>query len=96
MNSSIEIKTEFFPMAWFLHFVSPVIEINGQVHPSKWGVRTFDLPPGDYMIKIYFPYMFQKQCGANEIKVSLAEGQQRKVNYNMPPWMFSKGVIKEA
>ena len=96
MNSSIEIKTEFFPMAWMLHFVSPVIEINGEKHPAKWGNRIFELAPGDYRIRIYFPYIFKKECGANEITLSLAEGQKRRVNYNMPPWMMSKGVIKEV
>jgi len=30
MQTGIQIKTEFFPLAWFLHFVTPTIEINGE------------------------------------------------------------------
>ena len=45
-------------------------------------------------MKISFPYMGKSECGANEIKVSLSEGQKRRIAYNMPPWMFSKGSIK--
>ena len=94
MTSGIEIKTGFFPLAWFLYFVTPTIEINGEKHKKKWGESFFDLPAGNYRIKISFPYMGKSECGANEIQVTLSEGQKRKVTYNMPPWMFAKGSIK--
>ncbi len=94
MNTELEIKTSFFPLAWFLYFVTPVIEINGKKHKMKWGTHSFDLPVGDYVVKIYFPYMGKSECGANEVKIKLAEHQKTKITYNMPPWMFAKGKIK--
>jgi hypothetical protein len=94
MKTGIEIKTGFFPLAWFLFFVTPTIEINGEKHNKKWGETFFSLPPGEYQVKISFPYFGKAECGANEIKVSLSEGQKRRVTYNMPPWILAKGSIK--
>ncbi len=94
MSTRLEIKTEFFPLAWFLFFVTPTIEINGEKHKKKWGTTSFDLSPGEYKVKIYFPYIGRAECGANNISVSLSEGDQKRISYYMPPWMFSKGSIK--
>ena len=94
MKTRLIIKTSFFPLAWFLYFVTPTIEINGEKHKNKWGENFFDLSPGQYRIKISFPYMFNSECGANEIQVSLRKGESKKIKYYMPPWMFSKGSIK--
>ena len=94
MKTGLEIKTGFFPLAWFLFFVATTIEINGEKHKKKWGETFFSLPPGEYQVKISFPYLGIAECGANEIKVSLTEGQKRRVIYNMPPWMLAKGRIK--
>ena len=96
MKTGLEIKTGFFPLAWFLYFVTPTIEINGEKHKNKWGEKVFSLSPGEYKVKVSFPYMGKSECGANEIKVSLSEGQNKRIIYNMPPWMFSKGSIKIA
>lgn len=94
MKTGLEIKTEFFPLAWFLYFVTPTIEINGEKHHKKWGENYFSLSPGEYQVKISFPYMGKSECGANEIKVSLSEGQIKRITYNMPPFMLAKGTIK--
>lgn len=94
MQTELEIKTGFFPLAWFLYFVTPVIEINGEKHRQKWGAHSFSLLPGEYRVKVSFPYFWMSECGANEITVTLSEGEKRRINYNMPPWMLAKGSIK--
>jgi hypothetical protein len=38
--------------------------------------------------------MGKSECGANEIKVTLSEGQKKRITYDMPPFMFAKGSIK--
>ncbi|MCH2224817.1 MAG: hypothetical protein MK066_08620 [Crocinitomicaceae bacterium] len=93
MKSTIKIQTKFFFLAWFLYFCTPVIEINGKPMKKKWGTHNFDLAPGDYHIKIFFPYIFMKECGANTVSVILGENETINVTYNMPPWMLSKGKI---
>jgi len=95
MKTGVEIKTGFFFLAWFLNFVKPVVEINGEKNTQKWGKSFFELRPGDYIIKVYFPYMGKAECGANQIMVRVIEGQTKKVHYKMPPWMLAKGSLKE-
>ena len=92
--TGLKIKTEFFPLAWFLYFVTPTIEINGEKHSKNWGENLFSLSPGEYRVKISFPYFGMPECGANEIIVYLDEGQEKRITYNMPPWMLAKGSIK--
>ncbi|MFT5779897.1 MAG: hypothetical protein ACI837_002856 [Crocinitomicaceae bacterium] len=93
MKTQVEIKTGFFPLAWFLFFVTPVIEINNVRHTQKWGTSSFDVTPGKHTIHIYFPYLWRSMCGANHVNIEIQEGETKKINYHMPPWMFSKGRI---
>jgi phage shock protein PspC (stress-responsive transcriptional regulator) len=90
----VEVKTEFFPLAFMLSLITPVIEINGEKHNKSWGTHSFDLEPGEYNFKIYFPY-FGTQCGANEIRLTIKEGEMRKISYYAPVIVFMEGTIKE-
>ena len=90
----VEVKTEFFPLAFMLSLITPVIEINGEKHNKSWGTHSFDLEPGEYNFKIYFPY-FGTQCGANEIRLTIKEGELRKISYYAPVIVFMEGTIKE-
>ncbi|MDX2362636.1 MAG: hypothetical protein QNK23_17640 [Crocinitomicaceae bacterium] len=93
MKTRIEVKTGFFFMAWILYFCTPVIVINGEMNRRKWGVTSFELPPGTYTVRIYFPYIMKPNCGENQVTLELKEGETKYIKYNMPPWMFSKGKI---
>jgi len=94
METGINVKLKFFPLAWFLFFCTPVVEINGQKNKRPWGKHYFELEPGIYNVKIYFPYIMKRECGANRVDVNLKEGQVRDVSFYMPPWMLSKGRMK--
>lgn len=96
MHSGIQIKTSFFPLAWFLYFVKPTIQINEKKYKRSWGESFFSLAPGDYNIRISFPYFGVKECGANEIKVTISENRRCKVKYYKSTWMFTSGTIKEV
>ncbi len=92
--ATLEIKTGFFPLAFFLFFCTPTIEIDGNPQRRSWGRSTFEVSPGSHRVKIYFGYLFKPQCGENEIGVTVAEGSTTRINYWMPPWMFARGSIK--
>jgi hypothetical protein len=34
-------------------------------------------------------------CGANAINVMVQPNQINRIKYEMPPWMFSQGAIRE-
>ena len=97
MKTGIEIKTSYFPLvplSWFLFLVKPVVEINWKVFKNSWRSHFYDLPSGEYLVKIYFSYMGNSKCGANQIELKIEEGQAKKILYKMPPWLFKKGWIK--
>ena len=93
-QTGIQIKTGFFPLSWFLFFCNPIIEIDGQKNPSKWGLTFHAVAPGKHMVKIYFAYFGMPQCGANQVQVDVQEGKQVMVDYYMGGWMLSPGRIK--
>jgi hypothetical protein len=93
-DAKIEVKTRFFPLAFLFLFCSPVVEINGEKYRSSWGIRSFDLPEGEYNISIYVPYLFWRRCGENSIKVKTIAGRVTKISFYAPLIVFAKGSIK--
>jgi hypothetical protein len=91
--SLLEIKLGFFPLAFFLFLCTPVVEIDGEKSQKSWGSHDFKITPGQHKIKIYFPYMWMSECGANEVTIDIQEGLKRKVSYYMWPFVFAKGSI---
>ena len=96
MNAKIDIKINFFPLAWFLYFVEPIIELNGEKHKKEWGKHSFELSPGKHLVRIYFSYMGKTECGLNQIEFQVKSGETKKISYYMPPFLFSKGRVKIA
>ena len=92
--TGVEVKVGFFPLAFFLFFCTPRIDIDGQVHKKYWGTHFFELSPGTHKITVYFRYFVMARCGENSISVDVASGTVTRVRYNMPPWVFSKGSMK--
>jgi hypothetical protein len=83
----------FFPMAFFLFFCTPRVEIDGVVQQMPWGRHFLPLAPGVHTIRIWFVYLGMPQSGLNGIGVNLAAGDISQIRYYMPPWMFARGSI---
>ncbi len=94
MKTGIYIKTKFFPLAFFLFFVTPCIEIDGKQYRRKWGRSFFEIPAGQHNIKVFFPYIFMRECGANQITLSIEDGEEKHILYKAPLILFFKGKIK--
>jgi hypothetical protein len=77
--TGIEIKMSGFGLTSF--FIRPTIEINGDKHKERCGTKFFPLSPGEFMVKISFPWLGKSECGAAEIKVAISEGQSREIFY---------------
>lgn len=92
--TGVEVRVRFFPLAFFLFFCTPRIEIDGVAHKKYWGTHFFELAPGSHTICIYFRYIFMSACGRNSISVNVEPGKVTQVSYYMPPWMLAKGSIR--
>lgn len=92
-GSGMQVELKFFPLAFLFHFCTPVVAVNGQSYRRPWGFHFFELPPGAYHVRIWVPYMFWPECGANELQVNIRAGEVVAVTFNMPPWVFARGSL---
>ncbi len=92
-DTGIEVTTGFFPLAIFLFFCTPVIEIDGHSSRHRWGTCAFDVDPGSHHVRIWFPYLFWTRCGEAGIDVTVVPGRTTRVRFYMPPLVFLPGSI---
>lgn len=92
-STGIDVVAEFFPLAFLLFLCAPVIEIDGVRHPKTWGRHRFDVPPGEHTVKVYFPYLTMRECGANSRTVTVEPGKRVLVKWYMWPLMIVPGEM---
>jgi hypothetical protein len=92
-KTGLSVTTKFFPLAFVLFFCKPRIQIDGKTYPRSWGTHFLKLKPGQYKVRIYFPYLFISECGLAKVKVTIHPGEVTHLTYEMPPWMFAAGSI---
>lgn len=90
----LELTTGFFPLAFILHAVTPVLTLNGQAWRQAWGTSVYDLPVGEHHLQVHFPYLFQDQCGPASLMVPIYAGHLSRVKYEAPFFMFSNGTMQ--
>jgi hypothetical protein len=93
--TGIQIQTSFFPLSFFLYLCTPTIIIDGQAMQRPWGTHNFPMPGGMHNVRIYFRYLLMETCGDASINVVVQPNCVHRVVYEMPPWMFSAGAIRE-
>jgi hypothetical protein len=92
-TTGVEVKVQFFPLAFLFLFCTPVVTVDGVAYRLAWGSHFFHLPPGQHTVRVFFYYLFVPQCGDNYVTFDLQEGTVRLVSFYMPPWIFAKGSM---
>ncbi len=92
----VEINLSFNPLAWILYMVTPKVVINGQPHPAKWGRNAYDLPPGNYRVEAFFPYLFSDRAGAAVVDVAVHASYATVLAYEAPFLMWDAGTIRQT
>ena len=96
-TTGLEVKTSFLPLMFLLYLCTPRIVINGQENRRPWGTHFWPLEPGWYNVKVFYPYLFLPQAGANSIDVYVHPGRVTRVQYSMDvPFVFAKGSIRQV
>jgi hypothetical protein len=86
--TKIDIKLTFNCLAWTLHFVEPIVEIDGLPYKVTWGKHFFDLSPGNHSLKIYFSYNGKPKSGLKTIQINISEGKTNKIQYKIYPFLY--------
>lgn len=93
-ESGITVTTKFFPLAFMLFFCSPRVVIDGYDYGRlSWGQRDFPVPAGRHHVKVFCPYLFLSEMGANEMVVDVQPGTVAHVQWYAPFIVFMKGSI---
>lgn len=92
---TIRLTTKFFFLAFLLYLFPARAEVDEGV-PIKvgWGTRDLQVEPGTHRLEVYFPYLYLRKAGRNQVEVTLQEGQTVNVSYKAPWLVFLKGKMR--
>lgn len=76
------------------YLCKPVVEIDGVAHPCKWGTHFFALPPGWHRIRIFSPYLMQKECGLALTDIEVQPNHTVSLSYYSPFTILNAGRLK--
>jgi hypothetical protein len=90
----LHLRTKFFPLAFILYLLSPRCSIDGSGDIAlRWGDNHLPVPAGRHHVRVWFPYMFMKQCGKAETVVEVGQSGLA-LEYKAPTWfVFSPGKL---
>ena len=95
-RTGIEVKVGLFPLAFFLFFFPPVIQLDEREHRKYWGTHFFELEPGKHAVRIFIKYFFFFTVGDSSTKVVVEEGKPVRLSYYMPPSARVRPSIKQS
>jgi predicted Zn finger-like uncharacterized protein len=78
----VQIKIEYKDSAFFISATKPVIEIDNEMTMRSWGTHQFQLPPGDYSLRIYCHLLGQRLC-EQSIQISVAKDDYMELYYEV-------------
>jgi hypothetical protein len=91
--AEIEINATFVVLAFLLFFFRPTFAVDGQAftgQPWRTPVR-FPVSPGRHSVRIFFPYLFVKECGVADVDFEVPPGSTVPVRYTAPWLVFLAG-----
>jgi hypothetical protein len=94
-GAEIEITATFMILAFLLFLFKPTFVIDGQAYTSQpWRTPVrFPVSPGRHTVKIFFPYLFIKECGPATVDVDVPAGSATPITYKAPWLVFLAGRI---
>lgn len=95
-NGQLQIHASFNPFQWGLFFGGPLIDVNGHVVRGKWGINTFDLPPGRYTVRVSAPMFFMKRAGLGQLELDHYAGYTTVLRYYAPFLMLLTGGVLQG
>lgn len=85
------VDSSYNRMTIALALTGPKVVINGQPAKVRWGQAPFDLPAGNYHLRVATRYL--GEFGPAELPVTINPGQLTTVYYRPPATMGVKGAL---
>jgi hypothetical protein len=90
--TGIRLTAQHSPMAWLLYFTKLTVSIDGNAQTLGWGTHVFPTSAGIHELQVTCGYLGSPRWPAT-LKVPVTEGQETRVSYSTPPWMFAQGKM---
>lgn len=92
---TIVIRPKFFVLAFLLALFKPKGSINGAEVPLAWRQpNAFPVPPGQYQVSVWCPYLFFPRMGEATVYVDVQPGAAVEVTWDAPWVVFLPGRIQ--
>lgn len=91
--SAIAVTLKYHWMAFLLGLFKPRLHINGQQVANAWGRQVIPVPPGQYHVNVYVPYLLPTRIGPADLGVNVYPGQTVELEYRAPTINFMKGAL---
>jgi len=94
-QGTIVIRPKYFVLAFLLALFKPKGSINGGELPLAWRQpNAFPVPPGQYQVSVWCPYLFFPRMGEATVYVDVQPGAAVEVTWDAPWVVFLPGRIR--
>lgn len=93
-TAQIQVRTQFFPLAFVLLLLKPRVSIDGVVNKVRWGITSVPVAPGPHLVEVWCPYLFLRTMGRNGLTVDVPPDAIVFVTWSVPWLVFLRGKIE--
>lgn len=96
-GSAIAVTPRYFPLAFLLELVKPVLIIDGHAVRMNWrNPAVVPVSPGPHDVHVHTPYLIPRRMGGADLVVTAAPGQTVELEYRPPLVAFLRGALGSA
>lgn len=93
----IDLNLKYKPALFWLGMAKPIIEIDGEIYPRSWDHHQFQVPPGQYHIKVYSHFIGRRMGEQSQlIRVQKDDFVQMKYSADSMSSPFFRVTKKES
>jgi hypothetical protein len=92
--STINVTARYFPLAFLLALVKPVLIIDGQPVRIGWNEPVVvPVTPGQHHVHVHTPYLLPRRMGKADLVVTAHPGRSVELEYKSPLVVNARGVL---
>jgi hypothetical protein len=92
--STITVTARYFPLAFLLALVKPVLIIDGQPVRMGWNAPVLvPVTAGQHHVHIHTPYLLPRRMGKADLVVTAYPGRTVELEYKSPLVVFADGAL---
>ncbi|MGH3661591.1 MAG: hypothetical protein ACRDTQ_07005 [Micromonosporaceae bacterium] len=93
-SGAINLTVSYPPGAFLYSSRTPRVQVDGKptVLPG-WGAHRIEVPAGRHKLQVWVPYFLPRKTGRAQLDVTLAPGEEVRLEYMAPSVSFARGSL---